>query len=226
MTVNIVRSTRVPLPAWAVPDRVKAKTHAALSGVLESEAPDVLALQEIDRATLRHLRFGATRVADPSLHGSLLASDGTVIDLATGRFHAQGFFRDKGWSAATVTVAGFHRPVRVVAIHLDAFSKRIRAQQIDELCAVLSDFEGPLVVLGDLNEDDVPFGAVSMLCERLALSARRDRPTYDCAGISRTLDWILISRELVFSSYDVLPERLSDHRAVVATLREAKTGNK
>jgi endonuclease/exonuclease/phosphatase family metal-dependent hydrolase len=32
------------------------------------------------------------------------------------------------------------------------------------------------------------------------------------------LDWILISRELRFPQYEVLPERLSDHFATRATI--------
>jgi hypothetical protein len=37
----------------------------------------------------------------------------------------------------------------------------------------------------------------------------------------RRLDWILISPELEFVDYRTLPETLSDHQAVVATLRLA-----
>jgi endonuclease/exonuclease/phosphatase family metal-dependent hydrolase len=33
------------------------------------------------------------------------------------------------------------------------------------------------------------------------------------------LDWILISEELDFAAYETLPDRLSDHLAVVADLR-------
>jgi endonuclease/exonuclease/phosphatase family metal-dependent hydrolase len=33
------------------------------------------------------------------------------------------------------------------------------------------------------------------------------------------LDWILISEELVFTSYRVLPQVLSDHSAVLASVR-------
>jgi len=32
------------------------------------------------------------------------------------------------------------------------------------------------------------------------------------------LDWILVSEELAFDTYDTLPDRLSDHLGVVATV--------
>lgn len=222
MTLNIVRSTRAPLPAWAVPDRVKARTHATLGAVLESVDPHVLALQEVDAATVRHLDFGATHVGDPRSHAAFLASRAPVVAREVIRFRAQGFFRDKGFSAGAIAVPGFNTPVRVASVHLDAFSGRIRALQVDELCSRLASSAGPLIVVGDLNEEDVPGGAVDTICARLGLRTKKaDAPTYDFLGVTKTLDWVLVSRELAFADQRVLPVRLSDHRAVVATIREA-----
>ena len=35
-------------------------------------------------------------------------------------------------------------------------------------------------------------------------------------AFSERLDWILVSPELSFRSYNVLPDRISDHRSVLA----------
>ncbi len=37
------------------------------------------------------------------------------------------------------------------------------------------------------------------------------------------LDWILISPQLAFVSYEVLPDTLSDHRGVVSEIRMRET---
>jgi hypothetical protein len=42
--------------------------------------------------------------------------------------------------------------------------------------------------------------------------------TYGEGDNSKRLDWVLISKPLVFARYEVLPDVLSDHRAVVADI--------
>lgn len=222
LTFNIVRSTRVPLPAWAVPYRVKRRTHERFADVLARVAPDVLALQEVDATTAEALRFDGERVGDPALHCAYLASRAPVLEASTHRFRAQGFFRDKGMSVATIRVDGFRAPVRVVSVHLDAFSPARRGEQIEEMKSLLGESRGPLVVLGDLNDEDAAGGAVDRLSSSLDLTTRRaPRATYDFLGVARRLDWVLVSRGLAIASIDVVTARLSDHLAVAATIEEA-----
>jgi endonuclease/exonuclease/phosphatase family metal-dependent hydrolase len=222
MTLNIVRSTRAPLPAWMVPARLKARTHVSLRRLLQEMDPHVLALQEVDAGTAGRLSFGATRVGDPDRHGTFLTSRAPVIAASTSRFRTQGTYRGKGFSDATFAIEGFRSSVRVVGVHLDPISRGRRKKQVAELVAHLGAHAGPLVILGDLNEDDVPGGIVPMLRDELGLTSRRpEAPTYDFLGIERTLDWILVSRHLAFEAYEVLPARLSDHRPVIAVVKEA-----
>jgi endonuclease/exonuclease/phosphatase family metal-dependent hydrolase len=67
----------------------------------------------------------------------------------------------------------------------------------------------------DASEDD---GVLRMLADRLDL--RIYRPDADDQGTfikhGTRLDWILISRELRFRNYRVLPEVVSDHLAITA----------
>jgi endonuclease/exonuclease/phosphatase (EEP) superfamily protein YafD len=75
----------------------------------------------------------------------------------------------------------------------------------------------PLILLGDLNDQ---WGdTLRQLTTALDLHAYSpDSP--DLATFrNRRLDWILISRELEFVRHAVVPDALSDHRAVVADVR-------
>ena len=108
----------------------------------------------------------------------------------------------------------------VVSVHLDFARAGVRRAQATELAATLRERSRPLIVMGDFNstwnaEDD----AVRMLANSLALKAwnpEESLATFPARGTR--IDWILISDELEFRSHGVLPEVLSDHRAVLAEI--------
>ena len=75
--------------------------------------------------------------------------------------------------------------------------------------------------MGDLNSEwQLRNSTVQYLSRQLALSAyqpeQADLDTFPAFG--ERLDWILISPEIEFRSYHVLPDVVSDHRGVVAEL--------
>ncbi len=76
--------------------------------------------------------------------------------------------------------------------------------------------------MGDMNAPWRKGGAVERLALGLGLSAHRPNdgePTYPLGPKGRRLDWILVSPDLEFLRYAVLPDRVSDHLAVAAELR-------
>jgi endonuclease/exonuclease/phosphatase (EEP) superfamily protein YafD len=82
-----------------------------------------------------------------------------------------------------------------------------------------SDHNNPLIILGDFNSawlaDD---SVVRKLAQRSGLQAYRPEAINLGTYGSRRLDWILISADLGFISYKVLPDAVSDHRGVVAEI--------
>lgn len=111
--------------------------------------------------------------------------------------------------------------VDVVSVHLDFSRDKVRRQQVAEMAAVLSARTGPMIVLGDLNDDWSGDGSiVTELARRCGMQAWQaqstDLATHPSSG--RRLDWILISGELEFLHHEVLPHAVSDHRAVVADI--------
>ena len=127
----------------------------------------------------------------------------------------------KGFVVSTLSWPG--QPdveVDIVSLHLDFASKTNRRKQAEELIETLQDRQRPLIVTGDFNNDWQADSALQYICQALALQAYRPEApgleTFPLLGAR--LDWILVSPELAFRSYQVMTEAVSDHRGVLATL--------
>jgi endonuclease/exonuclease/phosphatase family metal-dependent hydrolase len=117
--------------------------------------------------------------------------------------------------------------VDVISVHLDFSRSSVRQQQIAEMTGILANRKSPIIILGDFNSDWFnDESVVNDLAQRCGLQAYRpladDLVTFRKS--ERRLDWILISDELEFIHYTVLPDIVSDHYAVVAevVIRDTK----
>jgi len=120
--------------------------------------------------------------------------------------------------------------VDVISVHLDFSRRSVRQQQIAEMTAILANRTNPMIILGDFNSDWLSDeSVVTDLARRCGLHSYRplanNLGTYRKSG--RRLDWILISDDLEFKHYSVLPKIVSDHYAVVAEVafRNKQTTN-
>ena len=110
--------------------------------------------------------------------------------------------------------------IDVVSVHLDFSRQGVRDAQIAEMSSVLADRKGPMIILGDFNSDWFSDkSVVKKLAQNGGMSVYRhdakDMPTYNSRY---RYDWILVSDELAFVNYTVLPDVVSDHAAVVAEI--------
>jgi endonuclease/exonuclease/phosphatase family metal-dependent hydrolase len=210
-----------------------------IAQVARREAPDVLALQEVDGPSAWSGGFGHVGyLADKagfarSLRGS--HTDGFGLDYGTALlarrdlhdgashvFAPSALTPPKGFVVASLAWPG--RPdvlVDVVSVHMEFFRDPVQRRQAAELTALLAARGRPRVVMGDLNvEWQNEDGVLEQLMDALSLSAYKggaaDLVTFPSMG--RRVDWILVSPELRFVSYRVLPDTLSDHRAVTAEI--------
>ena len=97
----------------------------------------------------------------------------------------------------------------------------MRDEQIAEMAEVFANREKPMVVLGDFNSEWLAEkSVVKNLAEKAGMSVYDpgaiDLHTYNS---SHRYDWILISDELAFVRYEVLPDIISDHLAVLAEIK-------
>lgn len=158
-------------------------------------------------------------------YGTALLSKSALADSSSFEFKPTPPTTTKGFVRARIdwSVNGKIIPVTIVSVHLDFSRRKVRDSQIAELIEELGDLETELIIMGDLNStwsDKRPH--IRQLAEGLELTAYDpDGPelgTYQSVSGKR-LDWILISSNLEFLSYEVLPDVVADHLAVTAEIR-------
>jgi len=209
----------------------------AIAAMLNREQPDVIALQEADgpsfwSGNFNHVAYLAERSPYSwAVNGQQVAGIGLVYGTAllSGlelqqpqaiTFDPSLAMIRKGFVVSTIDWPG--QPdvqVDIVSVHLDFSSEYTRRQQARELIAVMRDRGRPMIVMGDLNTDWHPENStVRLITDELDLNPHNPEAqgleTFPFSG--KRLDWILLSKNLEFSSYRVVADVLSDHLGVVA----------
>lgn len=215
----------------------------AIARVLKKTNADVVALQEADgpsgwSGNFDHIELLAREAGYPWYYRanhaeSWLFSYGTAIlsrlpvaETIQHTFSPSPPTLNKGFLLGRVNwmndnEIGSALNVDIVSVHLDFSRQRVRDGQIAEMAEALANREYPMIILGDFNsewlaEDSV----VKRLAEESRLSVYEpgadDLHTYNS---SNRYDWILISDELAFVRYEVLPDIISDHLAVLAEIK-------
>ena len=211
--------------------------------VLNRIAPDVVALQEADGPSLwsgsfDHVEQLAGEAGFPAYvrtshasswifsYGTALLSKARFANVLHHTFKPSPPTMNKGFTLAQIVWQADARSaetlaVDLVSVHLDFSRKTVREQQIAEMSRLLAGRENPVIIMGDFNSDwFADEKVVRALAERLGLVVYRPQAenlgTYNSSG--RRLDWILISDELEFVDYRVLPDQLSDHLAILAII--------
>ena len=212
-----------------------------IARLIRDSGADVAALQEADAPSRWSGRFDHVHYLleqsglSCSVHGrhaeNWLYSYGTAIlqrvhptDASERTFQPSPPTTDKGFVSSEFNwiVAERQLLLTVVSVHLDFSRKSVRDAQVAEMVEALSVVEGPLVVMGDLNSEWAEQRShVRALVDGLGLIAYEPESaalgTYKSSDGKR-LDWILISSHLEFVDYEVLPDIVSDHRAVYAEI--------
>jgi len=215
------------------------KNLDSIDMLVKQAAPDIVAFQEIDGPSFwsgrfNHLDYLASRGA---FVRSILASHVDAIGLSYGTalmsrydlsnpqaitFAPSLSLVPTGFVVSTVRWPGRDDIlIDVVSVHLDFMSGSARKKQADELIAVLRARNNRLIIMGDLNTGWSQQGsAAQYLAEKLGLNAYQPENgkliTFPMLG--KRLDWVLISPDLEFRSYDVIGTGISDHRGVLAEL--------
>jgi len=159
-------------------------------------------------------------------YGTALLSRLPLSDSISGRFQPTPPSPRKGyvmsripWPFDTPDPASRPDAIDVVSVHLDFMSAGARARQLDTLGAELTGRRRPVIVLGDFNADwRTPDSPLPKMAAAAGLASYEPDSTSLATNGDDRIDWILISDELEFVSYRVLPDVVSDHLAVVADL--------
>lgn len=208
----------------------------AIAALLDRESPDLIALQEADAASSWSGRFcHPCYLSDQAnygygwqgrharglglAYGTALISRLPLEDPAARTFPAALLGTPKGFVSASFFWPGSPLQVQAVSVHLDALRPDVRRKQIAALSDEFATTRQPLILMGDFN---TPWGDdLRLVVEALDLQVYRPQAEHliSFPRTERRLDWILVSRHFDFLEYRSLPDPVSDHRAVVATLK-------
>jgi endonuclease/exonuclease/phosphatase family metal-dependent hydrolase len=241
LTLNMAHGRNNSLNQMLLPEATIRRNINNIAVVLRKASADIVALQEADgpsrwsgnfnqvaelarqanypwycRAT--HSRswlfdFGTALLSRVNVVETLKRSfKPTPPTLTKGFLLGQFAWRPRKDSQITI-------PIDIVSVHLDFSRKSIEHQQVVQLSKALSGRGHPLIVLGDFNSEwianESPVAEFATLSGLHAYHPEATNLGTYKSGKKR-FDWILVSSELAFKSYSVLPEIVSDHQAVVA----------
>jgi endonuclease/exonuclease/phosphatase family metal-dependent hydrolase len=220
--------------------RVETQSNLdAIATLLTQQYPDITALQEADgpsywSGNIDHVEYlaeqgqfsqyvRANHVSGYGLfYGTAFVTNLEMKHTEAITFEPELSMAPKGFIVATVSWPG--EPcveLDVVSVHLDFSSEAIRRRQAAELVDILRTRNRPMVVMGDFNTRwDKDNSALHLIVQELGLSPYKPEQAglETFARFGHRLDWILISPRFEFRSYNVINDKVSDHRAVVAEL--------
>ncbi len=221
-----------------------AKNLSRIAYELQRQSIDIIALQEADGPSIWSGNFnhivslaslGGNYNCYYGLHnpfklGKIRVSSGAAIlssyplyNCESVRF-ATSWKDTKGFVIATISIPQWgYKLVDIVSLHLAPWSSKLREKQTELLIEFLNKKRSvknkhPLIVMGDLNcEYDAK--ELKLLTKELNLKCYSSgKATFPIHMPFRRIDWILISKELVFSCYLTNPTPLADHLMVTADI--------
>jgi len=203
--------------------------------------PDILSLQEADRKSFwngnfDHISFLAKKAQfQQAVSGEHVNSSGLaygtalVANLALSSPESIIFSpKEEATAAKGFVVSSINWPgkscleIDVVSAHLDFASEETRRQQAAEIIALLKQRNRPVILMGDFNTGwSKKNSAVRKLTNELNLhafdpDAESSQNTF--LKQNRRLDWILVSKEIQFQTYQAVKPAVSDHLGVVSDL--------
>lgn len=212
-----------------------------IANVLSDYRPHVVALQEADAKSrwsggFDHVEYLASAAGYPwRIHESnaenWLFSFGTALLSALPltktikhTFEPSPPTLDKGFVLAQIDWfsddKNKSRKIDILSVHLDFSRQSVRDQQINEMLEILSVRKNPTIIMGDFNSEWLAEISVikELATESHFISYRPESPDFNTYKNKR-LDWVLVTNDLEFVNYQVLPETLSDHAMVIADIR-------
>ncbi|MBI9108611.1 MAG: endonuclease/exonuclease/phosphatase family protein [Spirochaetales bacterium] len=162
-------------------------------------------------------------VETPALsYGTALLASLAYSHAESYTFKARPIVLPKGFTTGIFRVSKeSDKHICIVSVHLAPVLGIMRQKQVETLISTLKEMDYPIIIMGDFNCGWKKGSALKYLADQMNLKTWQ--PESDVMGTHssghRRLDWILISEDLDFLSYEVINDRLSDHQAVKAVIR-------
>lgn len=240
-TLNLAHGRKDSLNQIFVLEDTFRENLSDIADVLTDYSPHIVALQEADAGSrwsggFDHVEYLASAAGYPwraheSNAESWLFSYGTALisalplaETIKHTFEPSPPTMDKGFVLAQIDWpygdGKKTRKLDILSVHLDFSRQSVREQQIKEMIEILSARINPTIIMGDFNSEWLAETSVIQELTRKSRfkSYRPESIDYNTYKDKR-LDWILITKDMEFVDYQVLPETLSDHAMVIADIR-------
>lgn len=244
LTLNLAHGRKEALNQMLQKTSTTRRNLEEVADFLSKSGADLIALQEADSPSrwsgkFNHVDFVSEKTPYPCrIHahhakkamydfGTALLSRVPYIEKLAHTFAPSPPTTNKGFVMGKVRWnPGGRLPepitVSVISVHLDFSRKKVRESQTTEMRAMLPDISTPVIILGDFNASwDNEDSSLKSIVENGNLKIYQpeatDLGTYKNG--KHRLDWILISKDLEFVSYNVPEVVLSDHQPVQASVR-------
>lgn len=258
---NIAHGRGVADSNWEGSAEQKARRVMEIAQVIRDLDADIVVLNEVDFATIWSGNFNqAAGIAEAAgfpyfarqtnldfgflfgrfQFGNVVLSrypitQASALDLPPHREWEDWLVGRKRGLLCTIEI-GKSQPVKIAGLHLEHRSEASRVESVRYLQKELAAWEGPLIVLGDLNttprnapqsrETVDGENAFDLLNVSIGLQAAplqilsAEQLTFPAWAPARAIDWILYRTKFFqLVKHEVIPTLLSDHRPVVATFR-------
>ncbi len=247
VTINLAHGRKDSFNQLLVSEEATRNNLNDISEYLKETNADIVALQEADNPSrwsgdFDHVAYLAEQAGYQYFahaehaqiwmgnYGTAILSKWPITEALGLTFPDTPPTTSKGFTLARIQWQNPDAPdsmveVDVISVHLDFSSKSVRLQQVDELAAIMKQRDGPLIIMGDFNSEWL---AEQYMLENTADTSRLHVFKPGSMGLNtykdKRLDWILLSADLGFSTYEVEGDVLSDHKAVGASIfwREAE----
>lgn len=202
-----------------------------ITEVIISSNPDIIALQEVERFSIRtrfrdQIEYIAEKLSMNYAYGkSINILNGQYGNAILSKFPIEEYevkqlpseHENRTLLKTVLNIYGSR--VSVCNTHL-GLKKSERDNQITEIMNITAD-EERLILAGDFNSNVDKLGAVT---EKLRDSAEYDKkkyktPTFESKGITERIDYIFVSEEFRLKGYKVLESEASDHNPVISILK-------
>ena len=251
LTLNLAHGRKDALNQMLQKSNTTRRNLEEIAGFLSKSGADLIALQEADSPSrwsgkFNHVEFLSGKSPYPCrLHarhaqkymydfGTALLSKVPYTNSILHTFAPSPPTTNKGFVMGEVRWnpgGALPEPiaVSVISVHLDFSRKKVREAQIEEMQAMLPDITPPVIILGDFNVDwTVGDSSLKTIIAKGNLKVYQPESTQlgTYKKGKQRLDWILISKDLEFVSYEVPQVVLSDHQPVQAAVRLVETSNR
>lgn len=206
-----------------------------VSQVVKDNKIDVLCLQEVDSISFwsgkfNHTQFLSSLTNLPNFvqglhvkglnlaYGTAILTDNAFINSKTYAFKAVPPLFTKGFVSGSIELN--NKTIDIVSLHFDFARKNVRIAQANYVIELFKNRKNSLIICGDFNTDiNSKDRVIKNIIKELNLKAyKKDENLFTFNLTKKRIDWILISKDLDFLSYNTIDKNLSDHFGVCAKI--------